>query len=428
MAVDWSLLDPNMAAKIGGSFQEGQKNALAAQTGQQEQMLNAMKLQQAGQEIASKNALTKAFKESGGDLGKVQKSLMAGGQYKESMEIGKHLAERDKNAVELQKSKLESALKTMDFIDRSLAGVKDQSMLDDARQFIAQNTSQEHLTHIPTVYDPQAIEAIRQQGMSYKDQLQQKNKEYDQVLKGEEIRALGGYRQQQLGLATQAEQRRQRAAETPKLENIPPAHRAAYMENEAALNKIDAAIEKIKANPDALGWSNITPEFITQTTDPEGVDTRAAIAELGAQKRHELSGASVTASESPVLAPFVPKTTDKPEAAIKKAMALKKHYLEANKQYEEEYSQPVYKQPLPTKAKERAEKIGLIDELEALKKEGKITFGAKDGKEMDLEKQPIEDLRKLRDSIKGEKGASVAQETKVIRGKTYYKIDGEWHE
>jgi hypothetical protein len=56
------------------------------------------------------------------------------------------------------------------------------------------------------------------------------------------------------------------------------------------------------------------------------VDTRAAIADLGSLVIHDRSGAAVTASEYPRLAPFIPTSKDDPDAVIKKLRRFKGIY------------------------------------------------------------------------------------------------------
>ncbi len=60
--------------------------------------------------------------------------------------------------------------------------------------------------------------------------------------------------------------------------------------------------------------------------DPKGVDTRAAIADLGSMVIHDRSGAAVTASETPRLMPFIPTPFDSPEAAKKKIKRFMQEY------------------------------------------------------------------------------------------------------
>jgi len=98
---------------------------------------------------------------------------------------------------------------------------------------------------------------------------------------------------------------------------------ALAIENRNQMNVIDEAIRRIQANPKALGAKNLLPDIIMQRADPEGVATRAAVADIGSLKIHERSGAAVTASESPRLMPFVPSVKDTPQAALDKLKRLR---------------------------------------------------------------------------------------------------------
>jgi hypothetical protein len=220
MAVQWNLLDPNMAAKVGGSFQEGQRNALVMQQAGQEQQMNALKMQQAQQEMGNQNALNKAFQESGGDIGKAKTALMQAGQYKPAMELDKHIAERDKLAIEAQKAKIETGLKAFDYIDHSLAGVRNQNDLDIARQHISQNLGDEYISRIPEIYNPQDIQSVRMQAVPIKEQLEQRRKEAQDKLESEKF----GYQQQhdveQFGVTMRGQDlASQRAAEANRLKS-----------------------------------------------------------------------------------------------------------------------------------------------------------------------------------------------------------------
>lgn len=80
---------------------------------------------------------------------------------------------------------------------------------------------------------------------------------------------------------------------------------------------VDGAV----GDPNATGKKGWIPNQVLNRMDPAGVETRAAIADLGSLVIHDRSGAAVTASEFPRLAPFIP--TEKDDAAtVKKKLAL----------------------------------------------------------------------------------------------------------
>jgi len=111
----------------------------------------------------------------------------------------------------------------------------------------------------------------------------------------------------------------------------------AYRENNVSRLKIDRALAGLAARPQSLGTRFIAGEWVNQRTDPEGVDVRANIADIGSLMIHDRSGAAVTVSESPRLKPFVPLITDTPDAAKKKLLRLRQAIDDENGFIEYEY-------------------------------------------------------------------------------------------
>lgn len=103
-----------------------------------------------------------------------------------------------------------------------------------------------------------------------------------------------------------------------KLPDVPASIRTAIAENDVKLDKIDRAYAAVQANPAAFGAKNYMGDAVRQRTNPEGVDARAVVADLGSQVLHDRSGASITMSEAPRLQPFIPAATDQPDAILKK--------------------------------------------------------------------------------------------------------------
>jgi hypothetical protein len=107
------------------------------------------------------------------------------------------------------------------------------------------------------------------------------------------------------------------------LQSIPATAATGVQGNIATLKKIRNARTSLVGNGDSIGpVKGRLPQFVTQYTDPAGIDTRAAIGNVGAYQIHDLSGAAVTMSEAPRFAPFIPSATDTPEAAEKKLAQL----------------------------------------------------------------------------------------------------------
>jgi hypothetical protein len=85
-------------------------------------------------------------------------------------------------------------------------------------------------------------------------------------------------------------------------------------------------VDGIKGDKDATGAKGYLPNNLLNIVDREGVNTRAAIADLGSMVIHDRSGAAVTASEFPRLAPFVPTEKDSAETVQKKLRLFVENY------------------------------------------------------------------------------------------------------
>lgn len=94
-------------------------------------------------------------------------------------------------------------------------------------------------------------------------------------------------------------------------------------ENDGMLTKLDSAILLVESNPKAMGAKNMLGDFVRQRSDPAGIETRAAVADIGSQKIHDRSGAAVTISETPRLRPFIPDVNDTPQAAVIKLKRMR---------------------------------------------------------------------------------------------------------
>jgi hypothetical protein len=101
-------------------------------------------------------------------------------------------------------------------------------------------------------------------------------------------------------------------------------------ENNVALGQIEAAIKLLEKNPGAVGLQNYAGDAVMQRLDPAGVETRAAIADIGSKKIHDRSGANVTISEAPRLKPFIPLATDTDKAAAIKLKRFREEYKAMN--------------------------------------------------------------------------------------------------
>jgi hypothetical protein len=121
------------------------------------------------------------------------------------------------------------------------------------------------------------------------------------------------------------------------LKPIPESISNGYMQNNVALGKIEAALASVSANPKAFGLTNLAPDMVVQRLDPQGLEARARVADIGSLKIHDRSGAAVTASETPRLKPFIPQVTDSPEKVQKLLGLFKQEYEAMQKEYLDAY-------------------------------------------------------------------------------------------
>jgi hypothetical protein len=154
------------------------------------------------------------------------------------------------------------------------------------------------------------------------------------ALRGEIAR--GNQELQKLGIQTRKEIAEAKAGTEKPPKPLPAAQSKAWIENSTAIGKAQRALdyildEKGNIRPEAeksMSAAYMLPfsEEAGQRLDPEGVPLRAAIADVGSLKLHDRSGATITASESPRLKPFIPSASDKPKAAAQKLQNFIKEY------------------------------------------------------------------------------------------------------
>lgn len=111
---------------------------------------------------------------------------------------------------------------------------------------------------------------------------------------------------------------------TPPPKDLPASTREKLAENTVTLGKIDAAIAAVRQHPDSFGLANVLGDTVQQRRDPQGVTARAMVADIGSQKLHDRSGASVTASETPRLKPFIPNVNDHPDTIVQKLTIMQR--------------------------------------------------------------------------------------------------------
>lgn len=122
-----------------------------------------------------------------------------------------------------------------------------------------------------------------------------------------------------------------------RLKDVPAAVRVAATENQTNLRRAERALRLVggappregeQPDPEATGWKGWVPNQLLNRWDPEGVEARAAIADLGSLVIHSRSGAAVTAAEFPRLAPFIPSEKDDAATVKKKLRGFVQVYRE----------------------------------------------------------------------------------------------------
>jgi hypothetical protein len=150
-----------------------------------------------------------------------------------------------------------------------------------------------------------------------------------------------------------------------KLRPIPSTVAQGIIENRSQLSKIDSALAEVDQNPEAFGGQNYLPDAVTQRMSGKsysgGVPTRAKVADIGSLVIHDRSGAAVSASEMPRLAPFIPTATDSAEVVKSKLQNLRANIASLQEETEAFYSPEAGYQAIP---KQGGADKGAADPLE----------------------------------------------------------------
>jgi hypothetical protein len=129
-----------------------------------------------------------------------------------------------------------------------------------------------------------------------------------------------------------------RKLEEEKIKPIPDKINSSVLANHQAINKLDDALDLLESNKDAIGLKGNLGQFLLNKLDPKGIDTRAAIADIGSMVLHDRSGANVTVGESPRLLPFIPTPSDDYNAAKGKLARMRKYVSEEQDAIKATYS------------------------------------------------------------------------------------------
>lgn len=352
-----------------------QQNALALQSGQMgmQEKQRGMQEQEAFRNALADPGFEPNNPQSVNALMRVSPGL-AQKFAADQLDLKKTRAEADYKSAQADKERLAAGLQRFEIIGQLMGGVSDQASYDRARQAAAQQFGPEFAAQIPPVYNPQEIAQKEAQAMSVKARLEKewKAKGYDldvaqQAESARHNRASEGIsagnlslsrqrlafdKEQSKGVVVQTDQGPvlvdPRAATSlpitgkdgkplgPKLKDVPGPMQKAMVENATNLQRAQRALDlvegkdlgEMKGDKSATGWKGFLPNTVLNRVDPQGVDARASIADLGSLVIHDRSGAAVTAAEFPRLAPFIPLATDDADTVKKKLRRFIQTYKE----------------------------------------------------------------------------------------------------
>jgi hypothetical protein len=132
------------------------------------------------------------------------------------------------------------------------------------------------------------------------------------------------------------------------LKSAPPTVLHAYQGNNQSLAQLDAAIAAVDKAPEKyFGLQGGLGDTYMQRMYPESTDVRSKYFGVGAAKRHDITGAAMSATEAPELKPFIPSATDTKQAAQAKLQSLRNEILRNNAIIEGMYGDTNTYAPLP---------------------------------------------------------------------------------
>jgi len=132
------------------------------------------------------------------------------------------------------------------------------------------------------------------------------------------------------------------------LKSAPPTVLSAYQGNNQTLAQLDEAIAAVDKAPDKyFGLQGGFGDAYMQRLYPESTDARGKYFGVAAAKRHDITGAAMSATEAPDLRPFLPSATDTKAAAKTKLRNLRNEVLKNNSIMEAMYGDTSTYAPLP---------------------------------------------------------------------------------
>lgn len=134
---------------------------------------------------------------------------------------------------------------------------------------------------------------------------------------------------------------------------LPSSAAQAFISNQSNIRNAQNALDLLdgksvggmQGDPSATGKKAYVPNTLLNLVDGKGVDTRAAVANIGSMLVHDRAGAAVTASETPRLMPFIPATTDDHETVKKKLRNFLATYQDMQADTASVYKETGYRVP-----------------------------------------------------------------------------------
>lgn len=336
--------------------------------------LQTMKLQEAKQGLESDQRLRALLSEN---PNATPQQLM-GINPKLGMDYAKNRSELEKNQAAIAK---DNSITGKNELDQTMKKVEHMSaMLHAARQNPDMWPSIRTLAatqypgiQLPQQFDPNFIDAkiaegqtitqrlaAQQQAATAAEQQRHNRATEANTVRGQDLGATGTrYEQTEAGLVAVPNRLApgQAPVATPvlgatgaplgkPLKDIPPAVNTKIIENRQNLTKAETALALNEGksvgsglgDTAATGWKGFLPNQVLNRVDPQGVDARAAIADLGSMIIHDRSGAAVTAAEFPRLAPFIPSEKDDAATVQKKLRRFVEIYKQETQALSDTYS------------------------------------------------------------------------------------------
>lgn len=372
------------------AFQKGFAATQSIFDNARQNKLAEMALGQKQQELAQQNALAgvlgnMANYDEAGNLRRETLPMIAQASPAALPQYQKVISEQTTQKAAQQKAQRDQLIAQFDWADKNMANVRDQAGWDEFRARAA-TVYPDVAAKLPAQFDPASIQANRMKMVPVVEQMKLQQQQDNAAETARHNRVTEGSAAGQLSVAQQRLAMEQNA---PKgqvvqgengpvlvdtrtgtgrpitgadgqplgkpLKDIPPTVNNAILQNQQTVNQLDKAIKLLggedvggaKGDKNATGVKGYLPGAVLNRFDPQGIDARAEIADIGSLKIHDRSGAAVTLSEAPRLMPFIPLNTDDNATVVKKLKRLQQEAMNESAGLNEIYSKEQGYKPAP---------------------------------------------------------------------------------